>query len=268
MLASLNRSILVYLFVGCLLGSPLSADEEMSRNTQASPVLIVASAQWVEYTNSDYSGYYFDVIRHVFGEPEYTLDLRLVSYPGSVKMLSDGVADIILGVYDGDLKDALVSALPVELENLVVVLKPERARTWEGLSSLNGLKVGALEGYAFGGRLPAAVDYSEHKSQQGMLRMLKAGRLDAILEYRADILPVIKRYGHSFVLKGELPQDKIYFAFRKGERGRRLKAIFDQRYQILVETGEIWALMSASVTDAADSYPFVCEDKHCLIKGE
>ncbi len=266
--ACFSKSVFsVLVLVGLFSASP-QASEKHDEGVQAPRTLIVASAPWEEFTNSDHSGYYFDVLRSVFHEPEYSLDMRLVSYPGSLKMLADGAADIILGIYGNDVGNAHVSALPIEIEDLVVVLTPERARNWQGRSSLEGLTIGALEGYAFEGRLPSSANYSEYKTQMNMLHMLKAGRLDAVLEYKSDILPVIERYGSPFVLKEGLPQEKIHFAFREGPLGRALKETFDRRYQKLVNSGGLWELISASVTDAEDSYPFVCKDNLCVVKGE
>lgn len=229
--------------------------------------VVVRTAHWVDYTEPDFSGFYFDLIRQVYTEPEFNLDLQIVSYPAALKMLDGRGSDIVLGVYNTDLNNAYFSELPVERERLVAVMTAERAEHWQGVESLKNLRVGSIEGYAFEGRLPASAKYAEFESVGRMLRMLQAGRLDIVLDYQSDIDVFLEKMNFTFAIKENLPELGIYFAFRKDAHGLALKKRFDQRYNILLESGEIWESMVKFLGEeyAAEAFPFICENGKCSL---
>ena len=225
----------------------------------------VRTAHWMGYTEPDFSGFYFDVLRLVYTKPEFGLELKIVSFPASLKMLEGGGADIALGVYHTEVSKAYLSALPVEREVLVAAMTAERGASWKGTESLENLRVGSVVGYAFEGRLPVSAHYREFESIDLMLRMLQVGRLDVILDYRPDIEHYAKKMDLSFVIKGDLPQSAIYFAFRKDARGLALKKHFDLRFKALLESGKIWELLLNALgdEDAREAFPFICNNGKC-----
>jgi ABC-type amino acid transport substrate-binding protein len=240
-------------------GSVIWADEDK-------PITVkVSSELWLEYTGPNYAGYYFDVLRAIFTEPSYQLKLEIVPYAIAVKKVNSGATDIALGVYKTD-AEGYTSDLPLELESLVAVMSKEQAQSWEGLPSLKGLRVGALKGYAFKPRLPKSSTYSEHESIASMMRMLKAKRLDVVLEYRPDVEPVLETMKLPFVIKADLPRKNIYFAFRHDEKGLALKTYFDLEFKRLLESGRLWDIMAASVIQVEDNFPFDCDESLCVLR--
>jgi len=225
----------------------------------------VRTAHWEGYTEPDFSGFYFDVLRLVYTKPEFELELKIVSFPASLKMLEGGGTDIALGVYSHEISKAYFSELPVERELLVAVMTAERAANWHGTESLENLRVGSIAGYAFEGRLPVSAHYREFESIDLMLRMLQVGRLDVILDYRPDIEHYMEKMNLPFVVKGDLPQSAIYFAFRKDARGLALKKHFDLRFKTLLENGKIWELLLNALgdEDAREAFPFICNNGKC-----
>jgi len=248
--------------------SSLASTVLFAQNSESAPqpVLVsVRTAHWMGYTEPDFSGFYFDVLRAVYTKPEFELDFKIVSFPASLKMLEGGGADIALGIYNTELRRGYFSELPVEREVLAAVMTPERAASWQGTESLKNLRIGSMAGYAFEGRLPVSAHYREFESIDLMLRMLQVDRLDVILDYRPDIEHYMEKMELPFVIKGDLPQSAIYFAFREGARGLTLKEHFDLRFKVLLDKGKIWELLLNALgeEDAKEAFPFICNNGKC-----
>ncbi len=225
----------------------------------------VSTEYWLEFSGPNFTGYYFDLLHAIFPEPEFRLEPEILVYTVAVNKLNDKSTDIALGVYRDDTQ-GYVSAQPVELEALVAVMSPERAANWQGIESMSGLRVGAIKGYAFASGLPSSVIYTEHDSMVSMMRMLSANRLDVVLEYQPDVEPLIKELGLPFVLESDLPRKNVYFAFRRDAKGLALKKHFDERFKVLLDSGEVWAMMKKNVVQAESNFPYTCTKKSCVLK--
>jgi len=263
LLKDFRISVAILWLVSSLASTALFAQN--SASAQQPVLLSVRTAHWMGYTEPDFSGFYFDVLRAVYTKPEYEFDFKIVSFPASLKMLEGGGADIVLGVYNNELRKGYFSDLPVEREVLAAVMTPERAVSWKGTESLASLRVGSIEGYAFEGRLPVSAHYREFESIDLMLRMLQVGRLDVILDYRPDLEHYMEKLDLPFVIKGDLPQSAIYFAFREDTRGLALKKHFDRRFKELLDKGKVWELLLNALgqEDAEEAFPFICSNGKC-----
>lgn len=121
----------------------------------ASPVEIrVVTAAWMGYANAQGEGYYFEILRQAFPSPEWQLKVTVVPFARSIQLLQHDKADIVLGVYQGDLRKGLYSAAAVEMDTVDVALTPAMARDWQGLESLHLRKVQAYIAYGFDRLIP------------------------------------------------------------------------------------------------------------------
>ncbi|GAB1098886.1 MAG: hypothetical protein Sw2LagPseu_04230 [Shewanella algae] len=109
----------------------------------------IATASWGGYTETNGEGYYFELLRRVFPEPEWQLEIQFVPFPRSLYMLEREQVDMVLGLYLGDISKGIYSAKKVETEVIDAAVTPELASVWQGMDSLTHRRVQALIAYRF-----------------------------------------------------------------------------------------------------------------------
>lgn len=218
----------------------------------ASETIHVVTDHWSSYTEEDGTGYYFDVLRAVFPEPEYTLDLKIMPYARSIAMVTDGNADVVLGLYKGEIPDAQISRYVIERDLVDALVSPALAATWKDVNSLAGKNVVAKIGYEFDAITDVKMDYSEKANLLSMLKMLGAGRVDAVLDYEADITPALEEagLGPEFKIINAVIGSDIFFGFSATPKGKKLQQQFNERFIVLWDKKVIHKLMEKNVGSA------------------
>jgi len=59
----------------------------------------VYSEAWIDSTNKDGTGYYWDILREVFEQSGSTLSINTTTYKRSVGMVQTGEADLMVGAF-------------------------------------------------------------------------------------------------------------------------------------------------------------------------
>jgi ABC-type amino acid transport substrate-binding protein len=202
----------------------------------------VATEVWEGYTTKDEKGFYIDLLRKVYPEPEFTLKIEFVPYKRSIKLLNAGKVDIMLGAYPEDIPRKLQSTHPVESDSVSAVITKELSNTWQSSASLAGKNVVAKTGYGFGKYIPTSVNYTEVPSLKSMLLMLKRGRVDAVLDYEKDIQILWEETAldNDYVMVRDVIIEQVFFGF--AENRTDLKARFDQEFRKLYQSGSLKTL--------------------------
>ncbi len=201
--------------------------------------ILVATDEWATFSNKDGSGYYLDIIRAVYPSPQFDVKIEFVPYARSFMLVMEGKADIVLGIYDGDVPEPQRSTYPIEIDSVDALMKKEMAQQWKGLESLSNMRVMARTDYGFGELLPKDVKYSEYHSLPSIVKMLVKGTIDAVLDYEADIEPLRKDTGltDDFVYVRGVITKYVYLGFSKSRL--ELQQRFDQEYKTLYQSGKI-----------------------------
>jgi ABC-type amino acid transport substrate-binding protein len=105
-------------------------------------------------------------------------------------------------------------------------------------------------GYAFDNITDVKMRYTEISSLANMLKMLAAGRAEAVLDYKADLEPLMENTGlakdkYSIVMA--VLSSPIYFGFADNPKGIAAKARFEKRFKELYESGEIKKRMESNL---------------------
>jgi polar amino acid transport system substrate-binding protein len=229
----------------------------LSISASAAETINVATSEWENYTNKDETGYYFDVIRKVFPTPQWQVNFTIVPFKRSVTMLSNGKADITLGVYDGDLIKGQYSKHILEQDLVDAAVSEAIATSWAGIESLAGKEVVASIGYGFDAISPVKMNYKEKASLDGMLKMLVGGRVDAVLDYELDIVKAEQEHNitPNYVIKKAVLSSPIFFGFSESDKGILLKKHFDEQIQKLIDSGKLKQMMQHSL-GSSDSFPY------------
>ena len=206
---------------------------------------------WPKFTNKDGSGYYFELLRKVYWPLGVGLNIHYMPYSRAVAELRQGKADVLLGTYDGLFPQPWRSKYPVEQDNLDAALSPELFANWQGTESLNGKRVVAGYGGLLNQFYNLNVEYLEVRSVDSMLKMLRSGRVDAVLDYKLSFLPAFERLGvEPQYIKESVLSKPLYFIFYDSEKGKKLKAIFDLKMELMIKSGEVKQLLLEEVGEA------------------
>ncbi|HOV15660.1 MAG TPA: hypothetical protein PK771_15335, partial [Spirochaetota bacterium] len=74
--------------------------------SQEGKQILIVTDEWEGTTNKDGTGLYFDIIREVFKEDGYTFNIKFYPYARSVYLLERKEADLVIGPYKDEVKNA------------------------------------------------------------------------------------------------------------------------------------------------------------------
>lgn len=221
----------------------------LASNLTAEPLTVVTD-EWKGYTSQDGKGYYMDLLRAVYNQPTDIINFSVVPYARSLALVKSGKADIVLGIYLGDIPKKHAAAYVVEQDLVDVLLPIETAKSWEGMKTLEGKVVLARISYAYDALTDVKMHYSERASLVSMLKMIAVGRADAILDYKADLEPMMKQAGlaeDKFSILRSVLSAPVYFGFADTPKGIAAKIRFEKRFKTLYKSGEIKKMMESNL---------------------
>jgi len=201
----------------------------------------VATDSWLGYTNRDGTGYYFDILKRVFPEKEWQLQIDIVPFSRVRYLVDHERVDMALGFYSGDTAKALYSGKPVEVDSVDAAITPEMSVIWQGVESLSHKKVQALLAYRYDEFISVPMYYEESSNLLEMLNRVNRGQVDAVLDYKPVILTMVPKLNQprQFVIVENVFRTEIYFVFADNDRGAELKRHFDVELKKLIDSGEL-----------------------------
>lgn len=226
-----------WVFIGLMLPlislPPLAVSEEKT--------IYAVTENWEDYSNADGSGLYWDIL-HAIYEPEgFQLRTETFPYIRAAEMVNGGQADMLVGAYYGEQENLLYPEPAHAFDaDRVIVLYPEEG-DWSGIDTLSGKTVAWVRGYEYDQYLDVALKPHEVSTREQAIKMLKAGRIDYVLDAAAEI-DALDAAMLAGLARAPAMKLGLYPAFQKSERGRELMAIYDQRFTDLKESGQLQAL--------------------------
>ncbi len=208
--------------------------QDISADTQYPINIRVASDQWENWTNADSSGLVFDLLQYIFSDTaKYMISVNYMPYIESTKMVIDGTADIVVGVYENEIPALLYPKWNFEIDNITAVYKKKKNIQWNGAKSLEGKKSAFVTGYSYNKYLPVDFQYSEIEDRKIILQMLESDTIDFYLDAVYDI----NKNFHSnnfdtnlFEIK-LIKELKCYFCFTNNDKGKMLAKIWDDTFK-------------------------------------
>lgn len=206
---------------------------------------VVASDGWDNCTNVDGSGAYFDLFRMIYEPEGIKMDIQIVPYERSVKMVEAGRADVWMASYWEEEEFALFPNKDSFINYDKVVALTQKGKPLQDPAELAGKKLGWIRGYGYDEYLDVQVNKYEIDKRELGIKMVKAGRLDAYLDNQSDVESDLSAAG---VNKDDFEYHqviKLYFypAFSSSAKGQQLRDIWNRRYAELKGTPEFVALM-------------------------
>lgn len=211
----------------------------------------LASEVWLDYTNADGTGLAWEVLRKVFEPAGVKVKAISVPYSRAIGLVKRGEADAWVGSYHEENADNTYPRWHFDLDHIYALgLASRPVPTQE---TLGQFRLAWVRGYDFNSYLPYVDRYREVQRREGILPMLEYGRVDFYIDALTEVDYVLAQAPDPSVFRrthlAELP---LYLAFAKTPEGRALKAIFDQRMDELVPSGQLREIF----TRWQQPYPF------------
>lgn len=141
-------------------------------------------------------GYSWDVVRESFHEVDYTIVLYVVPWARAMHYLTNGKVDAIFPANRTEERESnfIFSGRYVDRTRIVVYVPADSSLEWQGPSSLDGSRVGAVRGWAYG----KAWESSEHITKELVdsidqsFSLMDRKRIDAVIGYEIAYDYVLK----------------------------------------------------------------------------
>lgn len=203
--------------------------------------IIMASEEWINATNRDGTGLYWDIFRAVYEPVGIKTKFIIQSFNGSVNLVMKNRVDAAVGIYPEMIEGALFSQYPFVQDYVLVLFQKNRVAQWEGQKTLQDKKIAWIKGYAYDKYLEVPVVKQEFDRREDVLRRLDQNQVDFFMDTRNDMESVLNQgiidVSH-YTVETVLKLDR-YLVFASNDKGRALKKIFDHRFPRLVQSGEI-----------------------------
>jgi polar amino acid transport system substrate-binding protein len=210
-------------------------------------VITVASEEWENNTNKDETGLYWDIIRKVYQMDNIQLKTRIVPYARSVHMVKVKKVDAWVASYIDEETFAIYPKWHFDADIVSALFQKSKFPDWKGVQSLANKTVGWVRGYDYDQYIDVKMKIDELNSRDSAVGMLVKNRIDVLLDALVEIQNELKKKERlkkiGFDLNEyrieQLLQLNLYLAFTKDERGKKLMAIWDKNFEILLKNGSI-----------------------------
>jgi ABC-type amino acid transport substrate-binding protein len=201
-------------------------------------VIHLASEDWEDYTAADGHGLGWDVLRQVFEPAGVKLDIRTEPYVRSMGLAERGEVDACVGSYRDESDELLYPRWNFDTDHIYALgLNTSPVPT---LETLGNYRLAWVRGYDYQHYLPNVRRYNEVLRRTGIDSMLTQNRADFYIDALTEVDYVINRAKDPSQFRrthiAELP---LYLCFAKTPQARTLMALFDQRMEQLVKSGEL-----------------------------
>lgn len=201
----------------------------------------LASEAWVNATQEDGTGIYWDIMRLVYEPLGIKVEYHTTDYANSIEQVMLGEMDAWVGSYLDERKDVIYPRWPLDADVVSALYKKSPDFKWQGEKSLAGKKVGWIEGYNYNQYIETSFYFKGFETREAAVKMLEKGKLDFLLDAQIEVQNELQedyfdatKFEYSTLMKLN-----IYPAFANNERGLQLQRIYDQRFAELLESGEI-----------------------------
>lgn len=204
----------------------------------------VSSESWEDATNKDGTGLYWDIIRLIYEPLGIKVKLDITSYARSVALVKQKQSDAWVGSYLDEEEDVIYPKSHFDADVVAAMFIKKTDQKWNGEQSLQGKNVGWIKGYELHEYLDVKFNKRELSKRDVVLELLKNGSLDYFIDAVAEF---DTHFGEALKNDDSLEIETIkhlnlYLGFVNSEKGQKLADIFDDRFAIIKESGELKAL--------------------------
>jgi len=208
--------------------------------------LVLVSDEWEDCTNPDGTGLYFDIIKLIFENSGYKLNINIMPYTQSVKKVQDQAADMVVGVYINEVDNLIFPQFQLSADDVTALFLKDNAVKWEGVNNLTDKNVAWMRGYNFDKYIKVKMNIIQLDKRDLAVNMLLKKRIDYFIDNIYDIEETLD----SMNVNSDLFETKLvkflnlYVCFVNNDKGKKLAQIWDQEMKKLVAKGTIKKLFA------------------------
>lgn len=222
--------------------------------------LVIAGDMWCPINcaaDAEQRGIFVELAEQIFAESGIEVEYRVINWARAVHDTRRGKLGALIGAGVQDAPDFIFTPSAPGVSRMCFYAMRGGHWRYEGLASLQAVRLGAINGYSYGAELDLYLrDHHEQAQVQLMtgdgalqsnLRKLRHGRIDALVE-NAWVMQALlsERYLHGEIVEVgcRQPDIPIYLAFAPGLAGSpRYAELFEQGLQRFREDGRMDELL-------------------------
>lgn len=229
----------------------------LSGSAQAAETMTLRADSWCPYNcdpKSDKPGYVVEMAKAIFEGKGVTVDYQVEPWTRALDAVRAGTYHGAIGAARGDAPDLVFPSLPIGMNEFTLAVPKGKAFKWEGVASLKGKKLGAIQGYDYD---PEINDYIKANKDgvdlitgddavEKNIRKLAAGRTDAFLENAAVVKYTAAQLGMAdkfdYVDLGK--KDPLFIGFTPAKpEGKKYAEMLQAGVKELRESGKLKAIL-------------------------
>lgn len=184
---------------------------------------------WCPYNcepSDPHPGLMIEIIKAALEPHGYVIDYKVMPWERALSEARNGNVDGVIGVSQAEAAGLITHEHPAGVATLVMVTRKDNTIRYSGVSSLDSLRVGAIEGYSYSGEVDAWIE-ANLKNRQRLefvhgatplelnIRKLIAGRIDVFPETKEVAWLRLRDLGllDQVIFQDANSVEPIYFGF-------------------------------------------------------
>lgn len=203
----------------------------------------ISTELWPGYTEQNYSGAYFDLVRLVYQPYATQLQISFSNYNRALNLVRQGKADLTLAVSAHSAHHLLLSARPMDQDQIMAIYLKDQQQINQ-ITDLAPLRLAWNLAYDYGVILGLTNAGYEVTSEIQGIELLVKKRIDVYLAEKSqyEFYLANHKFSAAKLTAHPIAKDVLYAAFADTVQGEQLKAIWDQRIEALLQSGELQQL--------------------------
>jgi polar amino acid transport system substrate-binding protein len=228
-----------------------------ARPSPAETITLVAD-EWCPYTCAE-SGYMIEIARDIFQKNNIKVEYSVMSWADAVGKTREGGFDAVVGATQDDVPDFIFPEATQGLSDMRFWVREDSAWVYSGLPSLEGIRLGVVQDYAYTPTLNAYIKQHASDTQrlsivsgnvplEENLRKLQSGEVNVIAEDDGVINYYLTMQSQECRIKSvgtpvspaERSSNYLYIAFSpKNPKASKYAAMLDAGMKELRASGEL-----------------------------
>ena len=252
----LNRTLrLTTMSLCAALASPAAWAEKL--------ILVNDSSPYCPFTRCENgkNGYVIDVAMAIFQAEGYSVEVMDVPWNRAIAMMNDGSADGILGIAKTSAPKLIYPKAEVAQYGISSFSLTSNSWSFNGIASLNQIRLGLVENYAYGELDPNLKNYLAKKNENiqwvssfspllKIFRMIDYGEIDATLEETHVGKYILQNSGKisNYKISDRINKSPLlgYIAFtHRHPNSQHLAEVFDAGMAKLRKSGQLKIILAA-----------------------
>lgn len=205
--------------------------------------LTIHTEAWEDYTEADGTGFAWDILRAVYEPAGVALEIDTMPYARAVAHVTRGRADAWVASYRGEVDEVVYPRWHFDADAVEAVMRPELAAVWDGPETLADRPVAWIRGYRLNTYLDVPMRVTRLDERDSAIRMIDRGRIDAFLDAAFEVERLMANLPDGLSADGfarrHLVNLPLFMAYAPTEKGRRMAALWDTRFETLLKSGRI-----------------------------